>query len=123
MKFRFSKVIDAHTHPAGPGLGIDNIDGEFKHYQLDMPKVKFLAEHGRPEEFAKKMCSVGFTDENPRIVEIFQQYPDRFPACFVGFKLPFPNRTDFDPETVTNEIDKYLKMPEVKGDPRRNSFL
>ena len=26
MKFRFSKVIDAHTHPAGPGPGLDNPD-------------------------------------------------------------------------------------------------
>lgn len=124
MRFRYGRVIDMHCHPAGPGPGDQDLD--WKQYKSEFFSIMNLAERERPVSLAKKMdehgvhmgiglCSIGLPNENDRIVEVVQQYPDRFPACFVGFNVPMPEPYKLDGEQVAKEMEPYLKMPEVKG--------
>ncbi|MCP4750514.1 MAG: amidohydrolase family protein [Proteobacteria bacterium] len=124
MKFRYNRVIDAHTHPAGPSG--PNPDWEWKNYKSQFPEMLNLAEPERPQTLAREMdkhgidmaiglCSIGMPSENERIIQIVQENRERFPACFVGFNVPLPMGHTLDGEQAAKEMEPFLKMPEVKG--------
>ena len=116
MKFRFSKVIDAHTHPAGPGPP----DSEFrwKHYKDEFFNMMHLADPDRPEIFAKKMdehgvhmgialCSIGLPNENDRIVEIVPIAEGCVGECaYCQTKLARGKLNSYPEELILKQIQK-----------------